>query len=111
MNCVSELSHTHTHTHIVTHTHTHTHIFGRALLLWYVYQPFTLFAVGRRPDTTHVYDLVTYWRKAGGNYTTIPQYFKENGYRTIGMGKIFHPGNVLLFPLCLFSIRSLHGRL
>ncbi|XP_046381440.2 iduronate 2-sulfatase-like [Haliotis rufescens] len=48
---------------------------------------------GRRPDTTHVYDLQVYWRVVGGNFTTIPQYFKENGYRTIGSGKIFHPGH------------------
>jgi iduronate 2-sulfatase len=47
---------------------------------------------GRRPDTTRVTDLIHYWRDVGGNYTTIPQYFKQNGYRTIGMGKIFHPG-------------------
>lgn len=52
----------------------------------------TSLLTGRRPDTTHVYDLQTYWRKSGGNFTTIPQYFKENGYVTIGMGKIFHPG-------------------
>ena len=47
---------------------------------------------GRRPDTTHVTDLIHYWRNVGGNFTTIPQYFKENGYTTAGMGKIFHPG-------------------
>lgn len=47
---------------------------------------------GRRPDTTRVWDLKHYWRLVGGNFTTIPQYFKENGYRTVGMGKIFHPG-------------------
>lgn len=47
---------------------------------------------GRRPDTTHVYDLETYWRTAGGNFTTIPQYFKENGYESVGIGKIFHSG-------------------
>lgn len=46
----------------------------------------------RRPDTTHVYDLRTYWREAGGNFTTIPQFFKEHGYITQGIGKIFHPG-------------------
>jgi iduronate 2-sulfatase len=39
-----------------------------------------------------VYDLVHYFRNVGGNFTTIPQYFKENGYSSIGMGKIFHPG-------------------
>ena len=32
-----------------------------------------------------------YWRDYT-NATTIPQYFKENGYVSIGMGKIFHPG-------------------
>ncbi|XP_046561435.1 iduronate 2-sulfatase-like [Haliotis rubra] len=48
---------------------------------------------GRRPDSTHVYDLHHYWRNVGGNFTTIPQYFKEHGYNTIGMGKIFHPGS------------------
>ena len=51
-----------------------------------------IFLEGRRPDTTHVYDLVHYWRDVGGNYTTIPQYFKQHGYRSVGMGKIFHPG-------------------
>ena len=52
----------------------------------------TSLLTGRRPDTTHVYDLETYFRKSGGSFTTIPQYFKENGYLSIGMGKIFHPG-------------------
>ena len=52
----------------------------------------TSLLTGRRPDTTHVYDLETYWRESAGNFTTIPQYFKENGYTSIGMGKIFHPG-------------------
>ena len=48
---------------------------------------------GRRPDTNHVWKISgeEYWRNFT-NATTIPQYFKENGYRSIGMGKIFHPG-------------------
>eukprot|EP01121_Diplochlamys_sp_Union-15-3_P012622 TRINITY_DN3807_c0_g1_i1.p1 TRINITY_DN3807_c0_g1~~TRINITY_DN3807_c0_g1_i1.p1 ORF type:complete len:213 (+),score=34.19 TRINITY_DN3807_c0_g1_i1:112-750(+) len=50
------------------------------------------FLTGRRPDTTKVWDLVTYWRESGGNFTSLPQYFKESGYITAGMGKIFHPG-------------------
>ena len=53
----------------------------------------TSLMTGRRPDTTQVHDIITYWRNAGGNFTTIPQYFKENGYTTVGMGKIFHPGS------------------
>ena len=27
----------------------------------------------------------------GGNFTTLPQYLKQNGYKTAGGGKIFHP--------------------
>ena len=48
---------------------------------------------GRRPDTNHVWRVspIEYWRTFT-NATTIPQYFKENGYTSIGMGKIFHPG-------------------
>ena len=48
---------------------------------------------GRRPDTNHVWRIANdeYWRDYT-NATTIPQYFKENGYVSIGMGKIFHPG-------------------
>ena len=52
----------------------------------------TSLLTGRRPDTTHVYDLNTYWRTVGGNFTTLPQYFKNHGYTTVGMGKIFHNG-------------------
>ncbi|ELU17681.1 hypothetical protein CAPTEDRAFT_166110 [Capitella teleta] len=48
---------------------------------------------GRRPDTTRVHDFLHYWRETGGNFTTIPQYFKENGYKSVGMGKVFHPGH------------------
>ena len=48
---------------------------------------------GRRPDTNHVWTISNdeYWR-AYTNATSLPQYFKENGYVTVGMGKIFHPG-------------------
>ena len=48
---------------------------------------------GRRPDTNHVWNIAAdeYWRDYT-NATSIPQYFKENGYVSIGMGKIFHPG-------------------
>ncbi|XP_052089496.1 iduronate 2-sulfatase-like [Mytilus californianus] len=50
------------------------------------------FLTSRRPNTTHVYDQHTYWRKKGGNFTTLPQHFKNNGYVTFSVGKIFHPG-------------------
>ena len=48
---------------------------------------------GRRPDTNQVWRNVPdeYWRNYT-NATSIPQYFKENGFISIGMGKLFHPG-------------------
>ena len=52
----------------------------------------TSLLTGRRPDTTHVYDLKHYWRLVGGNFKTIPQYFKENEYISAGVGKVFHRG-------------------
>lgn len=50
------------------------------------------FLTSRRPDTTRVWDIVTNFRKSGGNFTTIPQFYKSNGYASAGIGKIFHPG-------------------
>lgn len=40
----------------------------------------------------HLYDFYNYWRDTVGNFTTLPQHFKENGYHTHSIGKIFHPG-------------------
>lgn len=48
------------------------------------------FLTSRRPDTTRVFDNSGYWRNIGGNFTTLPQYFKQNGYFTASIGKIFH---------------------
>ena len=48
---------------------------------------------GRRPDTTGItVDLGSYWRTKGGNFTSLPQHFRESGYTTVGHGKIFHCG-------------------
>jgi len=38
---------------------------------------------GRRADTNHVW-ITEYWRTST-NATTIPQYFKENGYISVGI--------------------------
>jgi len=45
---------------------------------------------GLRPDATKVWDLKTDLRKTMPNIVTLPQYFKENGYKTMCIGKIFH---------------------
>jgi len=47
---------------------------------------------GRRPDSTKVYDLVTHFRKALRDVGTLPQHFKNNGYYSHGLGKIYHGG-------------------
>ena len=52
----------------------------------------TSFLTSRRPDTTRVMDISTYFRESGGNFKTLPQFFKESGYNSVGMGKIFHSG-------------------
>ncbi|MBA7674380.1 Ulvan-active sulfatase [subsurface metagenome] len=45
---------------------------------------------GTRPDTTKIYDLNTPLRKAMPNVLTLPEHFKNNGYETISIGKIYH---------------------
>jgi iduronate 2-sulfatase len=47
---------------------------------------------GTRPDTTKVWDLNTHFRKAIPDVITLPQHFKNSGYFTRGMGKLFHAG-------------------
>jgi len=45
---------------------------------------------GLRPDATRVHDLYTRFRDSIPGAVTLPQYFKENGYITTAIGKIFH---------------------
>jgi iduronate 2-sulfatase len=44
----------------------------------------------RRPDSSKYGE--GYWRETAGNFTTIPEFFRLEGYETIGMGKLFHGG-------------------
>jgi len=52
----------------------------------------TSLLTGLRPDSTKVYDLVTHFRNTVPDVISLPQHFRENGYYTVGMGKIYHPG-------------------
>jgi arylsulfatase A-like enzyme len=46
---------------------------------------------GRRPETTGILDLKTRMRDVHPDTLTLPQHFKNHGYTTVGMGKIFDP--------------------
>ena len=56
---------------------------------------------GRRPDATRVYNFKTSFResgvdasgKPGSEWVALPQAFKQAGYLTVGMGKLYHPGH------------------
>lgn len=52
----------------------------------------TSLLTGLRPDSTKVYDLVTHFRNTVPDVVSLPQHFREHGYYTVGMGKIYHPG-------------------
>ncbi len=45
---------------------------------------------GLRPDSLRIWDNKTYLRAMAPDVVTIPQYFKQNGYYTVGYGKAFH---------------------
>ena len=48
---------------------------------------------GVRPTTLGIYDLGTNFRESVPDAVTLPQYFKQRGYRTEALGKIFHVGH------------------
>jgi iduronate 2-sulfatase len=48
---------------------------------------------GKRPTTLGIYDLGTNFRQAVPDAVTLAQYFKQRGWRTEALGKIFHVGH------------------
>ncbi len=48
------------------------------------------FLTGLRPDTTRNWSLESKFRDIMPNVVTLPQHFSDNGYKTYGVGKIFH---------------------
>lgn len=45
---------------------------------------------GMRPDSVRVWDLRVHFRETVPDVVTLPQHFKDNGYYTAGIGKIYH---------------------
>lgn len=45
---------------------------------------------GRRPDTLRIWDLPTHFRDVAPDVVTLPQHFKNHGWLTQNIGKIFH---------------------
>ncbi len=45
---------------------------------------------GLRPDSTGIYDLSHPLRKTKPDARSMPQHFKEHGYETVSLGKIYH---------------------
>ncbi|HEV7350341.1 sulfatase [Telluribacter sp.] len=52
----------------------------------------TSLLTGLRPDSARVYDLKTHFRTTVPNVVTLPQHFKNNGYFTARVGKLYHYG-------------------
>jgi uncharacterized sulfatase len=53
----------------------------------------TSFLSGRRPDTTGVLDNATPPRTHLKDAVFLPEFFRQHGYRTIKVGKVFHTGD------------------
>ena len=49
------------------------------------------FMSGRRPDTTRAWDFEHHFRTALPNATTLPQMFKQAGWWSSSVGKVYHP--------------------
>lgn len=45
---------------------------------------------GLRPENVGIYDIFTPLRKVHKDMVTMPQFFKQNGYTTVSIGKVYH---------------------
>ena len=48
---------------------------------------------GLRPDTIRIWDLATHFRDNAPDVVTVSQHFKNHGYHTERLGKIYHTGH------------------
>ncbi|AMV19472.1 sulfatase-like hydrolase/transferase [Planctomyces sp. SH-PL14] len=69
-------------------------VFTRAYCMQAVCSPSrNAILTGLRPQTLRIYDLGTNFRKSVPDVVTLPQHFKNHGYKTEAMGKLFHVGH------------------
>ena len=50
------------------------------------------FLSGRRPGVTEAYNFLDSFREVGPTWVTLPGAFRNAGYYTTSLGKVFHPG-------------------
>ncbi len=65
---------------------------------------------GLRPQTLGIYDLATHFRKARPEALTLPRHFRDQGYKTQGIGKIFHVGHGNTEDPVSWSVPSFQAR-
>ena len=66
-------------------------VFNRAYCQYPLCSPSrTSYLTGLRPDTTGVTNNRAFFRETVPNAVTLPQHFKENGYHSQSVGRIFH---------------------
>jgi len=69
-------------------------IFDRAYCQYPVCNPSrSSFLTGLRPDTTKILENQTPWTQNVKNHPTFPKMFRNNGFHTVSMGKVFHRGS------------------
>lgn len=67
--------------------------FDRAYVQYPVCNPSrTSFLTGLRPTTTKIMDNATHFRKSMPDAVSLPELFRNNGYESVGLGKVFHRG-------------------
>ena len=70
-------------------------LFTRAYCQWPVCGPTRAsLLTGQTPDGSGIRNLSSQLREVSPGITTLPQYFKEHGYTTAAIGKVFDPRNV-----------------
>jgi uncharacterized sulfatase len=73
--------------------------FDRAYVQYPVCNPSrSSFLTGLRPDSTHIVDNNTKLRSKVPNVVTMPQFYRQHGYFTASLGKVFHRGQTMEDP-------------